>query len=394
MGSYFSKKKTKNEGQNIIENEEDITKEEENSKDILKIELYPKKKPRYEFNRHPLKKLIEKNTLGFSFNENDSLAFINSKVPVLNGFYLAHSNHYPIRIKPDHIWLLIVQAFSNHVNANAEELRNLFVNFSGQKTLAVNYPLSDISQVGKKDLESFSEQINEQIKEYIGDELIDTLTPNFTTTDHDSTIICKISIMGAFKKYFKYEMHLCGCGVPYVILEGTDEDFEKILKKAEKLRKYQFDWYIDRIIPHIKKMVEAKKGNIDVNYFKNMVQDDETTEYVSGLSGRGGHNIKVPLLKGWILSFFAYYSEVKGEFSFDQKVPPFEEDSIKVKDFEKLANQMLTVPFQIIDSKKKTYDMKYSVGFIECDQNKRNEVFPVTGWLVEPRTEKDEESIL
>ena len=384
MGTHFSKKNKENNEQstNIIE---------ENTKDNLKIELYPKKKPRYEFKKSPLNKLIKKDTLGFSFNENDSLAYINSKVPVLDGFYLAHSNHYPIRIKPDHIWLLIVQAFSNHVNANAEQLRTFFVNFSGQKTLTVNFNLSDISQVGKKDLESFAEQINVQIKEYIGDEVIDTLTPNFTTTDNNSTIICKISIMGAFKKYFKYEMHLCGCGIPYVILEGTAEDYEKILEKTKKLRKYEFDWYIDRIIPHIEKMVEAKKGNIDVNYFKNIVQDDETTEHVSGLSGIGGYDIKVPLLKGWILSFFAYYSEVK----YDNRAPRFKEDSIKVKDFEKLANQMLSVPFKIVnDIKNITYNMKYSVGFIGCDQNKKNEVFPVTGWLVEPSTKDDEDKIL
>ena len=32
-------------------------------------------------------------------------------------------------------------------------------------------------------LENFSEQINEQMKKYLGDELIDVLTPNFSTSD-------------------------------------------------------------------------------------------------------------------------------------------------------------------------------------------------------------------
>ena len=138
-------------------------------------------------------------------------------------------------------------------------------------------------------------------------------------------------------------------------------------------------------------MVDAKKGNIDAKYFKNIIQDDKITEYVSGLSGRGGHNVKIPILKGWILSFFAYYSEVK----YEETVPRFEEDSIKVRDFEKLANQMLTVPFKIIDDVlKKTYNMKYSVGFIGCNQNKNNEVFPVIGWIVSPSTKEDENKIL
>ena len=384
MGSKFFKK-TETLQNNIDDEKEDQTNN-------LKIELYPRKKPRYEFERIPLKDLITPETLGFSFNENDSLAFIDSKTPFLNGLYLAHCNHYPIRIKPDNIWLLIVQAFSNHVNANAEELRHYFVDFTGKKTLIVNYPISNIKQVDKKVLENFSEQINTQMKNYLGDELLETLTPNFSTTDYDSTIVCKISIMGAFKKYFKYEMHLCGCGIPYLILEGTADDYEKIISKAEKLKKYDFAWYIDRIIPHIQKMVEAKKGNMDANYFKNMVQDDSITEYVSGLSGIGGHNVKVPLLKGWILSFFAYYSEVD---EFEKYVPRFEKDHIKVKEFNTLANQMLTVPFVIKDDvHNKEYKMKYNVGFIGCDQNKKNEVFPVTGWIVSPSTKKDEDSIL
>ena len=70
-------------------------------------------------------------------------------------------------------------------------------------------------------------------------------------------------------------MDLCGCGIPYIILEGTAEDYKKIISKAKQLSKYVFDWYINRIIPHIEKMVAAKEGKIDVDYFKNMIQKRE-----------------------------------------------------------------------------------------------------------------------
>ena len=110
------------------------------------------------------------------------------------------------------------------------------------------------------------------MKEYLGEEIIQNLTPNFTTTDYNSTIIYKLSIMGAFKKYFQYEMSLETCGIPYIILEGSIEDYKSIKEKAEKLSKYDFKWYIDRIIPHIEKMIEAKSGKIDITYFKNIIQ--------------------------------------------------------------------------------------------------------------------------
>ena len=357
----------------------------------LKIELYPDNKPRYDFQKTSIKEIITEDILAHSLNPNQSLEYMNSNVPLLNGFYTAHTNHYPIRIKPDDIWLLIVQAFSNHVNANSEELRNLFVNFDGKKTLIVNYTLDNIKHVNRKVLEDFSEQINKQMIEYLGDKILDTLTPNFSTTTYDSKIVCKISIMGAFKKYFDYEMMLCGCGVPYIILEGTADDYKKILDKAKDLKKYKFSWYIEKIIPHIQKMIDAKEGKIDVDYFKNMIQKKEVTEQRYGPSGMSKYEVKVDIIYGWFLNFFAYYKEV----SFRGRVERFEDEEIKVENFKKLANQMLVVPFTIKDEvHKKTYLMKYKVGFVGCDQNQKKEVFPVQGWFVSPSTKEERESIL
>ena len=221
------------------------------------------------------------------------------------------------------------------------------------------------------------------MKKYLGEELIEILTPNFTTTNYDSTIVCKISIMGAFKKYFDYEMGLCGCGLPYIILEGNAEDYKKIISKAKKLKKYDFEWYIDRIIPDIQKMVEAKEGKIDVNFFKNFVQKKEIIEMTYGLSGIEKGKKKIEYISGWLLHFFAYFNDES----------KFIGESMQVKLFNELANQMLIVPFTVEDLvHKKTYLMKYKVGFVGCDKNEKNEVFPVQGWFVSPSTKEERES--
>ena len=350
----------------------------------LKIELYPDRNPRYSFPHQSISDILNEDILAHSLNENQELAYSYTNVPLLNGFYTAHNNHYPIRIKPDDIWLLIVQGFSNHVNANSEELRDMFVNFEGKKKLIVEYPLNSIKEVDKKILENFSEQINQQMIKYLGEDLINTLTPNFSTTTYDSTIISKISIMGAFKKYFDYEMGLCGCGVPYLILEGTAEDYKKIIEKANQLKKYKFSWYIERILPHINKMVEAKEGKINKEYFMNMIQKEEIIQAKYGLSGMYEGDEKVEYLSGWFLQFFAYYKD-------GDKV---ESEKIRVENFSELANQMLIVPFTIKDLvHNKTYLMKYEVGFVGCEKNEKNEVYPVQGWLVSPST-KERESLL
>ena len=276
------------------------------------------------------------------------------------------------------------------MNANSEKLKKYFVHFDGKKQLKVKYALGDIKQVDKKIFENFSEKINEQMKKYLGKKLLEVLTPNFSTSDYDSKIVCKISIMGAFKKYFEYEMVLCGCGIPYIILEGTSKDYKSIIAKAKELKKYEFDWYIDRIIPHVEKMVEAKEGNVDTNYFKDIIQKNEVTGFKSGKSGRGIHHYKDEYISGF-LDFFAYLDKKDSE----GKIMRFEEDSIKVEKFKELANQMLIVPFTIKDTiHKKKYEMKYKVGFIGCDQNENKQVFPIQGWIVSPCTQEDKNSTL
>ena len=372
-----------------------MEKEVNSKNNDLVINLYPDKQPRneYKFTKESVKRIIKSGTLGYSFDKNQNLAFLDENVPVLNGFYAAHMNHLPIRIKPDDIWLLIVQAFSNHVNANAEELRNYFVDFDGKKELIVKYyDILSIEEITNKHLEDFSEQINQQMEKYLGNEILEILTPNFSTTTYDSSIICKISIMGAFKKYFDYTMVLCGCGIPYIILEGEAEDYKKIKSKAEKLSKYEFDWYINRIIPHLQKMIDAKEGKIDVDYFKNIVQKKEVTEIKHEPSG-GSYGVKVSHISGWFLHFFAYLNKKDRR---SHKICRFTQDSIKVKDFKDLASQMLIVPFKIIEAlnNNKEYLMKYKVGFVGCDKNEKNEVYPVQGWIVSPSTEEERNSIL
>eukprot|EP01084_Bolivina_argentea_P206380 352385_1 len=62
----------------------------------------------------------------------------------LNGFIIAieiaYFLHYPLKLSPSHIWLLITQSIGMHINANAEKLRDKFVHHQGKKDLIVRRP--------------------------------------------------------------------------------------------------------------------------------------------------------------------------------------------------------------------------------------------------------------
>ena len=367
--------KDKNPKNEIKPNKNIIEPENNLKENKLKIELYPSNVPRGRLKKAFIFQALPEDRLGDSLDKYKKLAFIGADVPLLNGFYTAHCNHYPIRLKPDDIWLLIVQAFSNHVNANAEQLRKYFVNFEGKKALTVIYDKASIKEVDKKTLEDFSVQINEQMKKYLGEEILQTLTSDFTTTNYDSLIVSKLSIMGAFQKYFDYTMGLCICGIPYIILEGTVEDFQKIKEKAEKLSKYEFDWYINRIIPHIQKMIDAKNGKIDNDYFRDIIKRNEVKDNV--MLGCIPGDAMISNINGWILDFFAY------EKTKDDKLIRFDDKSLKYIDFNRLASQMLTVPFTIVEFHTgNKYKMEYKVGFFGCEQNEKKEVYPIQAWVV------------
>ena len=53
------------------------------------------------------------------------------------GYLNAYFDHCTIKVSPNIIWQLILNAFSKYVNDNSEDLREIFVNFSGKKDLIV-----------------------------------------------------------------------------------------------------------------------------------------------------------------------------------------------------------------------------------------------------------------
>ena len=117
-------------------------------------------------------------------------------------------------------------------------LNKKFVNFLGKKDLICvkigSY--NDVNKYQKDIIEDFCEQISENV----GKELIDILTPNFTTSNENNIIAGKVSIMSSLKNFFNYDLMMLSCGIPYITLEGSLNDWENILNKLKFLSKYGF----------------------------------------------------------------------------------------------------------------------------------------------------------
>lgn len=292
--------------------------------------------------------------------------------PVICGYLQAYQEHRPITLSPDIAWLLICQGFAQHVNNNAEKLRQKFVNFKGQKTLEV------VREVSEGNLQTFPwetvfPEFVEKIKNYVGEELTGTLAANFTTTTPTSLIASQITIMDAMKTYFKYKVFMIGCGIPEVTIEGSLEDWEKIQKRLDVLEKYELEWWTKELRPVIQEIINAKSGKFDKKFWKEMIRFHKEGFYGS-----------LTDIDGWFLKFYPYLSDGK-------------RSSMKaIDDVSLLPKEMVAVPFEFEiklsqNTPGKKMNMEFWAGFMGLSQDSRTySLKPEIGWAVNIVTKTDD----
>ena len=273
----------------------------------------------------------------------------------LQGYLMAYLNHCPITISPDIIWQIILIGFSTHIDKNSEKLRKKFVKFEGKQKLVFNSPKDEPYELTNSDwieiFKSFKEQLNANVNEGI----IDIIEPNFTTTTQITLTAAHASIMTSMKKYFDYEVHLCGCGFPYINLEGTIEDWEKVLNKINAIEKYDLKWWTKELKPIINEFIETKKGKINLDFWRNFTKC-RTEEYDAGLSGMTVMETK-RYIEGWIIKFFPY------------RVDGNRYNFVNIDDSKSIPSEIIECPIKLINSSGKEWDLKLYSGFLGMRQD-------------------------
>ena len=315
--------------------------------------------------------------LGASPNFYTSKVYTRGINNILQGFYSAYENHLPIRLTPDIIWLLIVQGFSHHVNYNAKNLREKFVNFEGKKKLEIIIPkYHSYKQMKSEDYAELLENLTEKIKENVGVELINTIDFNFSTSNKITKVVGYASIMSSLKKFFEFRGDCHMCNYPYIILEGKLEDWENILKKTKDLSKYDLEKWVSMLELPLKEIIETKKGKINKQFWKNILYPDKIDEIIE-IGTYKYKTIQVDGINGWLCTFFPYYTD--GYFRYSSP--------IKTKDLWKIPEKILKTPLLMkSDDEGETPMIIYS-GFLgmKVDKEKDNLVTAEIGWYVKEK---------
>jgi hypothetical protein len=175
-------------------------------------------------------------------------------------------------------------------------LRHHFVNFDGKLTLIVKTTTVTLDNPDSP-WETIFPEFTKKIAEHTGEELINVLSADFTTTTIVEKVASEITIMESMKAYFDYiALGVPMCGIPEFTLLGTAEDWQKILDKTKQLSRYELSWWTDELEPVLQEFVNASQGNINKEFWMNIFDEKR---YISG-SGSAS------IIDGWIVKFFPY----------------------------------------------------------------------------------------
>lgn len=205
--------------------------------------------------------------------------------PLLEAVHIAFSEHRPLVLSPDAIWLVIAQGFSDHVKQNAEASRASFVRHQCQKLL--NVRASSFTRTG---FAGAIADISTLICQETNPVVHDALVCNFSTTTPEIRAASEIVLMDTFSKYFKYGITVCG--IPRITMEGTREDWETMRARLEVLATYELEWWVERLRPIFDEFVLAAEGRPTPQFWRAIYKPKEAY---------GGD-----VITGWIADLFPY----------------------------------------------------------------------------------------
>ncbi|MBV6627116.1 MAG: DUF4419 domain-containing protein [Rivularia sp. (in: Bacteria)] len=197
-------------------------------------------------------------------NENNFESTLNLH-SLVNAVHQAFAEHRPLLLTPDAIWMAIAQGFAQHINNNAEGLRYQFVNHSNKRELKVALEKLIDNQDWQQAVELWSKQINDNVKA----DIAELMVCDFSTTTPIIRTASQVVMMDALKQYFDYALYVI-CGIPWIIVKGSVDDWQKIRQRVEIISQYDLDWWTKRLLPICDGFIETVAGKPSLEFWQHI----------------------------------------------------------------------------------------------------------------------------
>jgi hypothetical protein len=218
-----------------------------------------------------------------------------SNHPVISALYVAFTEHRPLCLSPDMIWLLICQGVAHHVNVHAENLRGQFVRHQVKAQIEVRrddfIPGSPENPWGE-----VIDELSLGVRAHIGP-AHDLFVPRFSGTTPTERIAAEIVLLDAMQSYFDYVVY-SRCGIPAITLEGTVEDWQQLADRAQAFARLNLEWWLTPLGPILQEFVATAGGDVRRPFWQSIYKFD---------SFSGG-----AATTGLIAAFFPYLKDERG----------------------------------------------------------------------------------
>ena len=291
----------------------------------------------------------------------------------------AYAHHKSVTISPDMIWMLISLGFARYVNAHSEELREQIVDHSGKMDLAIQSDIDLLSE--DADWPSLIDDFASHINKYTKGEIAKTITADFSTTTSTERVASQITLMESVKSYFDYIVTYLLCGIPYITLEGTPDDWQLVLEKTRKLGNYgELDKWTKDLEPILIEFIRTAQGQPNRGFWRQMIRKQPVDKLKGGDCVAEREPTK---LDGWMLKLFPDENGNTLESIIHFKEMPSERVSVNLK-------------YNVIDPATglvvSETPIELMAGFIGAvDDPINNMLTPKIGWIVCSVSQNDDE---
>jgi hypothetical protein len=280
----------------------------------------------------------------------DTIHYCNDSMESVHGgsnglmFSIIHSynQHLPLVLRPDDIWHVICIAFGKYVETHAEAMRYCFVSHEGKKKLSIIAGES-FHGTTPADWEILLTMMQNEIGKHVKTEIMQWLTPEFSTTTTLDHLVANIALMSTMKQYFSYGFEF-GCGLTTITLKGTLKDWNDLVTKSKYLRTFNqpfLDQWADLLIPVLENFADAYSRAI-----RGQEQDKSFWQRICTSKRRGSGGQQTYL--GWFMVFTPL--DNKGRYQLKDKQSVDTNNVYAVCDDDSIPIGICSVPVDINDN--------------------------------------------
>lgn len=224
----------------------------------------------------------------------DDLLFPSSD-SFIRGAIDAWAQHQTLVLRPDVVWFEILAQLNLYMTKHAEDVRSLFVSFQGQEEIIVR------DWTWREIIDRFKSEIQRRVKT---DWLEEWITPGFSTSTANDNTTSTILMMGLMQHYFKFTGSII-CGLPFVQLLGTREDWVALLAKLDRLRAFgaepsEYAQNLRPILSFFVRTWDNPKSEEVKSFWKQIVRADKVFSCGAGPTEYD--------ISGWITGFMHWSS--------------------------------------------------------------------------------------